>query len=210
MTPQPTISQIIRAVSRRYKLHAIALRSRSQVREIVSARQVATYLARRLTSSSSIEIGSALGGYDHSTALHSVGRICEQREQDPEFRAFTDDLVQEILTETAVLHRLNQALPADVDPIALAEDVLAKRRDPVRLSTLETLALAAAVSTLADRLSRFAPLIDRAEEMLAANRLKQRDGDARSHQRFCLAIGALKQALRTLATLNQEETSNVH
>ncbi len=52
-------------------------------------RQVAMYLARKYTDLSFKEIGSSFGHKDHSTVIHAIRRIEEQRDQG---RPTTDDL----------------------------------------------------------------------------------------------------------------------
>jgi chromosomal replication initiator protein len=48
----------------------------------VLPRQVAMYLAKELTQKSLPEIGEAFGGRDHTTVLHAVRKIAEQRQHD--------------------------------------------------------------------------------------------------------------------------------
>ena len=45
-------------------------------------RQIAMYLAKRLTPRSLPEIGRKFGGRDHSTVIHAVRRIEELRDTD--------------------------------------------------------------------------------------------------------------------------------
>jgi len=52
--------------------------------EIVWPRQVAIYLARELTSNSLANIGSFLGGRDHSTILHAYNKVSDLLETDEE------------------------------------------------------------------------------------------------------------------------------
>ncbi len=46
-------------------------------------RQVAMYLARRITRHSLEEIGGFFGGRDHSTVLHGVKKITKLVEKEP-------------------------------------------------------------------------------------------------------------------------------
>lgn len=70
-----------------------------QQSEAVRARQIACWLARRATHCSYPAIGKALKR-DHTTIMHSVRRVDAQREQDSEFRAATDRLL-DLLTRPA-------------------------------------------------------------------------------------------------------------
>jgi chromosomal replication initiator protein len=51
---------------------------------IVLPRQIAMYLAKELTQKSLPEIGEAFGGRDHTTVLHAMRKIAEQRQHDPD------------------------------------------------------------------------------------------------------------------------------
>ena len=51
------------------------LAGRSRTKEIVLPRQVAMYLLRSETGASLLEIGSELGGRDHTTVLHGIRQI---------------------------------------------------------------------------------------------------------------------------------------
>ncbi len=79
-----SIDSIQRAVAHRFKLQQHQLRQRSNVRAIAYPRQIAMYLAKELTTASLTEIGRAFGGKHHTTVLHSVNKITQQVEADPE------------------------------------------------------------------------------------------------------------------------------
>ena len=54
------------------------------LRNIARPRQVAMYLAKKLTPRSLPEIGRRFGGRDHTTVMHAVKRIEELRAADSE------------------------------------------------------------------------------------------------------------------------------
>ncbi|MEW6441721.1 MAG: chromosomal replication initiator protein DnaA [bacterium] len=66
---------IIKAVSRFYKVKPSDIKSQKRAKDIAMARQVAMYLCRKLTSESFPEIGTHFGGKDHSTVIHAVNKI---------------------------------------------------------------------------------------------------------------------------------------
>src|SRR5690606_31856562 len=74
-TPRIRIDEILRVVSRHYKVPRTDLLSSRRSRDVVRPRQIAMYLAKVLTSRSLPEIGPRFGGRDHTTVLHSVSRI---------------------------------------------------------------------------------------------------------------------------------------
>jgi chromosomal replication initiator protein len=49
---------------------------------VVVPRQIAMYLAKQLTEASLPEIGRQFGGKHHTTVMHSIGKIDEQRRND--------------------------------------------------------------------------------------------------------------------------------
>ena len=77
-----TIDEIQRAVSVYFDLKPIELVSARRARVVARPRQIAMYLAKRLTTRSLPEIGRKFGGRDHSTVIHAVKRIEELRGSD--------------------------------------------------------------------------------------------------------------------------------
>ncbi|MEQ1769333.1 MAG: chromosomal replication initiator protein DnaA [Devosia sp.] len=83
------IEDILRIVSRHYKVPRNELLSSRRSRDVVRPRQIAMYLAKSLTSRSLPEIGRRFGGRDHTTVLHSVRKVEQMMKDDV-------DLTQEI------------------------------------------------------------------------------------------------------------------
>ena len=79
-----TIDQIQKAVSDHFELKPLDLVSARRARAVARPRQIAMYLAKRLTTRSLPEIGRKFGGRDHSTVIHAVRRIEELRDADRE------------------------------------------------------------------------------------------------------------------------------
>ena len=77
-----TIDEIQKAVSVHFDLKPIDLVSARRARAVARPRQIAMYLAKRLTTRSLPEIGRKFGGRDHSTVIHAVRRIEELRDSD--------------------------------------------------------------------------------------------------------------------------------
>ena len=70
-----TIEDIQNKVARHYGIRPADMLSSRKQRAIARPRQVAMYLAKRLTSRSLPEIGRQFGGRDHTTVMHGVRRI---------------------------------------------------------------------------------------------------------------------------------------
>ncbi|TEU16579.1 MAG: chromosomal replication initiator protein DnaA, partial [Anaerolineales bacterium] len=81
-----SVDQIIEDVAQFYNLETKDLLGRRRTKDIVTARQVAMYLAREETNASLPQIGRALGGRDHTTVLHGYAKIRAQVEEDDRLR----------------------------------------------------------------------------------------------------------------------------
>jgi chromosomal replication initiator protein len=88
-----TIDSIIRAVAERYCLQPSQLKQKTNAHEISRPRQVAMYLTKELTSASLPEIGRAFGGKHHTTVLHSVRKVEELRQGDPDLHRLIHSLI---------------------------------------------------------------------------------------------------------------------
>ena len=88
LTARQTLSvdQIIAAVAGFYSFQADDLRGSRRTKDLALARQVAMYLAREETSSSLVQIGSALGRRDHTTVMHGHNKIEKAIEEDDRLR----------------------------------------------------------------------------------------------------------------------------
>ena len=83
------IDDILKIVSRHFKIARNEILSPRRSRDVVRPRQIAMYLAKSLTSRSLPEIGRRFGGRDHTTVLHSVRKVQQLMNDD-------GDLQQEI------------------------------------------------------------------------------------------------------------------
>lgn len=72
------------------------LRSQRRTAAIVRARQVAMYIAKKMTSQSLPEIGNRFGGRDHTTVFHAVKKIGALVEKDPELAAKIERIKENI------------------------------------------------------------------------------------------------------------------
>ena len=79
----------------RFDVKQVDLVSERRAVTIARPRQIAMYLAKRLTTRSLPEIGRKFGNRDHSTVIHAVRRIEELRGKDSEI----DDAVKALLRQ---------------------------------------------------------------------------------------------------------------
>jgi chromosomal replication initiator protein len=96
-----TIDQVLDAVVRYYRVTAEELKGRRRNQDIVRPRQVAMYLARNETQASLPEIGNALGGRDHTTALYSIQKIEGLLEEDSTLRRQVAAIQEQLLQQTS-------------------------------------------------------------------------------------------------------------
>ncbi len=87
-----TIDSIVKAVADKLGIKPSQLKEKSNRKEIVMPRQVAMYLVKELTTASLPEIGRAFGGKHHTTVLHSVNKIADQRTSDPDLNKLINSL----------------------------------------------------------------------------------------------------------------------
>ena len=90
---QPSLEQVVRVVTSHFNVKLTDLQSRKRHNAIAYPRQVAMFLARKITRHSLQEIGGFFGGRDHSTVLYAVEKIQVLSREDPRIR----DLLAELL-----------------------------------------------------------------------------------------------------------------
>jgi chromosomal replication initiator protein len=87
-----TIEAVQAAVCEHFSIRLSDLLSKKRTRNIALPRQVAMYLARRLTGASYPSIGECFGSRDHSTAIHAANTITRKISEDQRLRATVEQL----------------------------------------------------------------------------------------------------------------------
>jgi chromosomal replication initiator protein len=72
------------------------LKSKTRKREVVQARQIAMYFAKKMTKWSLASIGAQCGGKDHATVLHACRTVNNLAETDKQFRGYLEDLEKKL------------------------------------------------------------------------------------------------------------------
>ncbi len=72
-----TIEEIQKKVAEHFNIRMADMVSARKQRAVARPRQIAMYLAKRLTSRSLPEIGRKFGGRDHTTVMHGVKKVEE-------------------------------------------------------------------------------------------------------------------------------------
>ncbi|HKD61072.1 MAG TPA: chromosomal replication initiator protein DnaA [Terracidiphilus sp.] len=91
-----TIESIQRAVAEQFGMKVSDLKQKNNSRNVVVPRQIAMYLAKQMTEASLPEIGRQFGNKHHTTVMHSIGKIDEQRRTDKDLHRMLNKL-QEML-----------------------------------------------------------------------------------------------------------------
>jgi chromosomal replication initiator protein len=81
---QISVDNIQKTVAEYYHIKEADMRSKRRPANIARPRQIAMYLAKELTQKSLPEIGELFGGRDHTTVLHAVRKIAQERIKTPE------------------------------------------------------------------------------------------------------------------------------
>ena len=94
-----SIEEIIKVISGKLNIKISDIKAHNKNKNIVFARQIAMYLARKLTNNSFPDIGQKIGGRDHSTVIYANNKILNGIKADPKLKI----LIQEI--EDILIHK---------------------------------------------------------------------------------------------------------
>jgi chromosomal replication initiator protein len=87
-----SIEAIQRAVAEQFGMRVTDLKQKNNSRNVVVPRQIAMYLAKQLTEASLPEIGRQFGNKHHTTVMHSIAKIDEQRREDKDLHRMLNKL----------------------------------------------------------------------------------------------------------------------
>lgn len=91
-----SIDYIQKVVCDYFNLPIELLKSKTRKREVVQARQIAMYFAKKMTKSSLASIGAHCGGKDHATVLHACRTVNNLHETDKQFRGYLEELEKKL------------------------------------------------------------------------------------------------------------------
>jgi len=97
-----TIPQIVDAVTKFFNVRLTDLQSKKRHKSIALPRQVCMYIARQKTRYSLEEIGGFFGGRDHTTVMHAIRTITDDRNTDAAFAAQLERIEQALATPMAI------------------------------------------------------------------------------------------------------------
>ena len=91
-----TVEHVLKTVADHFKLKPADLKSKRRQRAFSHPRQIAMYLARKITQASYPEIGEKFGGKDHTTVMHNVKKIEQTILKDLDLKAHVDALERQL------------------------------------------------------------------------------------------------------------------
>lgn len=122
---RPTVVEIQNVVTKHYGVPRTEFLSNRRTRAVVRPRQIAMFLAKKLTTRSLPEIGRFFGGRDHTTVLHAVRKIEAEITENPELATEILEL-QKRIDEIAVVGAVDVVEKADLARLDKIADKIAR------------------------------------------------------------------------------------
>ena len=91
-----SVEHIINIVCEYFKISPEQLALKTRKRQVVQARQIAMYLAKKYSNASLAAIGQQCGKKDHATVHHACKTIANQLETDKQFKVMFADIEKKI------------------------------------------------------------------------------------------------------------------
>jgi chromosomal replication initiator protein len=95
-----TIDEIVKAVAGHYGVKISDIKSQKKNKNISLSRQVAMYLARKMTATSYPDIGDKIGGRDHSTVIYAYNKIKKNLEEDVKMKKFVQEIENALINKS--------------------------------------------------------------------------------------------------------------
>ncbi len=95
--PVYTCDLIKKMVADYFNLELNQLQSKSRKREIVQARQISMYLAKKFTKASLEEIGKKIGNRDHATVIYSMKVVNDLMDTNKKFKRMVKELESRLI-----------------------------------------------------------------------------------------------------------------
>jgi len=95
-----SVEEIIKTVAGKMNVKISDIKAHNKNKNLVLARQISMYLARKLTNLSYPDIGQKIGGRDHSTVIYANNKILKTVESDAAFKKTIQDIEDNIVHKT--------------------------------------------------------------------------------------------------------------
>ena len=90
------IQQVINLVANNYNITVEDIKSKKRLKKIAVPRQIGMYICRTHLKESLPKIGSEFGGKDHTTVMHSVGKITRELKKDKNLEIEISKIINKI------------------------------------------------------------------------------------------------------------------
>jgi chromosomal replication initiator protein len=94
-----SVEEIIKVVAGKMNVKIADIKAHNKNKNLVLARQVSMYLARKLTNFSYPDIGQKIGGRDHSTVIYANNKILKSMESNLNFTKMVQDIEDIIINK---------------------------------------------------------------------------------------------------------------
>jgi chromosomal replication initiator protein len=95
-----SVEEIIKVVAGRMNVKIADIKAHNKNKNLVLARQIAMYLARKLTNFSYPDIGQKVGGRDHSTVIYANNKIINTIKTDLNFKKMVQEMEDNVVHKT--------------------------------------------------------------------------------------------------------------
>lgn len=96
-----SVEEIIKVVAGRMNIKIADIKAHNKNKNLVLARQISMYLARKLTNFSYPDIGQKIGGRDHSTVIYANNKILNLIDSDLNFKKMVQDIEDSVINKTS-------------------------------------------------------------------------------------------------------------
>lgn len=91
-----TIRLIQEEVGRHFDMRVEDFKAKKRTKAVAHPRQIAMFIARELTEASLPKIGEEFGGRDHTTVMHAVDKVSNDKARDPQLNQTIELLMKRI------------------------------------------------------------------------------------------------------------------
>lgn len=95
-----SLEEIIKVVAAKMNVKIADIKAHNKNKNLVLARQISMYLARKLTNLSYPDIGQKIGGRDHSTVIYANNKVLNNLDVDNNFKKMVGDIEDSVIHKT--------------------------------------------------------------------------------------------------------------
>ena len=96
-----SVEEIIKIVAGKMNVKIADIKAHNKNKNLVLARQISMYIARKLTNFSYPDIGQKIGGRDHSTVIYANNKILNTIDSDINFKKMVQDIEDSVINKTS-------------------------------------------------------------------------------------------------------------